>query len=76
MERNWNSPLEEDARARGWVDEKSSFSHQLKHFIAAARGEAEPNCSVEDGLRAVLVIEAIQKSLEYGKAILVEKIGK
>jgi hypothetical protein len=73
-EQNWNYSLEKDTRPQEWVDNKPSFSHQLKHFIATARGEASPNCSVDDGLRAVFVIEAVHDSLRNGKAAPVRKI--
>jgi predicted dehydrogenase len=46
----------------------------LKHFIAAVRGEVEPDCSAEDGLKVVLVIEAIFKSLASGMPVVVEQL--
>ena len=73
-EKNWNYPLQKDPSAKDAVDGIPAFAHQLKHFIAAARQQAEPNCSIEDGLRAVLVTEAVFRSLETGKPSLVEKL--
>lgn len=73
-EKNWNFSLQKDPSAKDVVDSIPAFAHQLKHFIAVARHEAEPNCSVEDGLRAVLVTEAVFRSLKMGKPCLVEKL--
>ena len=56
------------------MDDLPPFKRQLKHFIAAARGEVDPNCSVEDGLGAVLVVEAIFKSLESHAPVVVEQL--
>lgn len=40
------------------------FDTQVKHFAAVYRGEEKPNCSGEDGLRAVMVCEAIRKAID------------
>jgi len=72
--KNWNHPLQQDSSARKKIDGVYAFTHQLKHFIAVTLRELEPNCSVEDGLRAVLVTEAIFKSLETGVPVQVEKL--
>lgn len=40
------------------------FDSQLKHFAAVCRGEEEPNCAGEDGLRALIVCEAIRKAID------------
>jgi predicted dehydrogenase len=50
------------------------LTRQLRHFIATIRGEKKPDCSVEDGLKAVLVIEALFKSLATGKPVVVETL--
>lgn len=73
-EKNWNFPLQKDPSAKNVVDGIPAFAHQLKHFIAATRHEVEPNCSVEGGLKAVLVTEAVFRSLKTGKPSLVEKL--
>ena len=72
-EKNWKFPLQKDPSAKDMVDGVPAFAHQLKLFIAATRHEVEPNCSVEDGLRAVLVTEAVFRSLTTGKPPLVER---
>lgn len=39
------------------------FDTQLKHFAAVCRGDEEPSCSGKDGLRALMVCEAIRKAI-------------
>ncbi|OAL20345.1 hypothetical protein AYO22_09057 [Fonsecaea multimorphosa] len=74
-ERNWKFPLQQDGSAKKVIDNVPAFENQLKHFIAVARREAEPNCSVEDALRAVLVTEAVFRSLETGNSCSVEQLS-
>lgn len=74
-ESNWKFALQKDASAKRIIDNVPAFENQLKHFIGVARREVEPNCSVEDALRAVLVTEAIFKSLETGKPCSVEQLS-
>lgn len=45
-------------------DGRWPFERRLDHFVAVARGEVEPNCSGEDGLRAVLVCDAIRNAVD------------
>jgi predicted dehydrogenase len=40
------------------------FDSQLDHFLKVCRGEAQPSCSGEEGLRALVVCEAIRKALD------------
>lgn len=40
------------------------FDSQLAHFVHVCRGEAKPSCSGEEGLRALVVCEAIRKALD------------
>jgi predicted dehydrogenase len=73
-ERNWNFPLSKDESAKHEVDDIPPFTRQLKHFIRAIRKEIAPNCSVEDGVKAVLVVEALFKSFEANTPIIVERL--
>lgn len=56
------------------LDGIPAFTHQMKHFIAVSRREEQPNCSVEDGLKAVLVTDAIFESLATGKPVAVGRV--
>ncbi|OAL21736.1 hypothetical protein AYO22_07678 [Fonsecaea multimorphosa] len=76
QEQNWSFPLTRDNTLKSQIDNDDTppLARQLKHFIAAVRGEVEPNCSGEDGLRAVMVVEAILKSLEKHEPVTVERV--
>ncbi|KAJ6036388.1 hypothetical protein N7540_000667 [Penicillium herquei] len=48
-------------------DHSAPFDLQLAHFVDVIRGDAEPSCSGEEGLRALLVCEAVQKAMSTGQ---------
>lgn len=45
------------------------FVSQTRHFIATARGESEPNCSLEDGIMALRLALAAKESQKSEKII-------
>jgi len=45
------------------------FLEQMRHFLAVARGEAQPACTLEDGVRALELALAAHQSAETGSAI-------
>jgi len=73
-ERNWNFPLSKDEPVKQEIDDIPPFTRQLKRFIRVLRKEAAPNCSVEDGVKAVLVVEALFRSLKANAPVAVEKL--
>lgn len=66
--------MDRDDSLKAELDEISPYTKQLHYFVAVARRQAKPNCSVEDGLRAVLITEAVFKSLESRGPVKVEQI--
>lgn len=38
------------------------FMEQMKHFIAVVRGETQPSCSLEDGIRVQQLVHAVHQS--------------
>jgi predicted dehydrogenase len=42
---------------------------QLEHFVDVIRGTASPSCSGEEGLRALIVCEAVQKAMRSGQPV-------
>ncbi|MBN1454256.1 MAG: Gfo/Idh/MocA family oxidoreductase [Anaerolineales bacterium] len=38
------------------------FMDQMKHFVSVMRGEAEPSCPLEDGIRVQKLVQAIHES--------------
>jgi predicted dehydrogenase len=45
------------------------FLEQMKHFIAVVRGEAEPACTLNDGVRVMKLISAVHESQKAGRLI-------
>jgi len=49
------------------------FMEQMKHFITVVRGEVEPSCSLEDGIRVMKLVWAVRESQKEGKLIFMDK---
>jgi predicted dehydrogenase len=62
-ERSWENEL---VRRKVAVDVngKVPFQRQLEHFVGVVRGAEEPSCSGEEGLRAMMVCDAVRKALD------------
>jgi predicted dehydrogenase len=52
----------------GW-ERNVMFMEQMKHFVSVVRGDVEPSCSLEDGVRVMKLIEAVYQSQEQRKLI-------
>ena len=52
----------------GW-ERNIMFLEQMQHFVAVVRGEAEPSCSLEDGVRVQKLVQAIHESNATGRVI-------
>ncbi len=52
----------------GW-ERNVMFVEQMKHFVAVVNGEAEPTCTLEDGVQVQYLVEAIHKSNSTGSVI-------
>jgi predicted dehydrogenase len=52
----------------GW-ERNIMFLEQMKHFVSVVRGEVEPFCTLEDGVRVMKLISAIHKSQKTGQLI-------
>lgn len=50
-------------------DMKAPFELQLAHFVSVVRGQEKPSCSGAEGLRAVVVCEAVKKALRDGGVV-------
>lgn len=62
--KHWESyPLPE-----GW-ERNVMFMEEMRHFLEVVRGEAEPTCTLEDGIRIMKLIEAIMESQKTGRMI-------
>jgi predicted dehydrogenase len=56
-------PLPED-----W-ERNVMFLEQMKHFVAVVRGDVEPSCTLEDGVRVMKLISAVHESQKTGRLI-------
>lgn len=66
-ERSWNHPVQKSSL----VEDKDKFSilpfdHQLEHFTRVIRGTEKPSCDAEDGISALLCIDAVLRSIKTG----------
>jgi predicted dehydrogenase len=52
----------------GW-ERNEMFLEQMRHFVAVARGDAEPSCTLEDGLRVQKLVHAVRESNRTGRMI-------
>lgn len=52
----------------GW-ERNGMFREEMKHFVAVTRGEAEPSCTLEDGIRVMKLISAVYRSQKLGRVI-------
>lgn len=48
---------------------RSPFVEQVEHFVSVIRGEEQPRCDGVEGLRAVMVCEAVRRSMREGKPV-------
>jgi predicted dehydrogenase len=62
-EGDWRDEIVEDVLT---VGTEVPFDEQVKHLVRVVRGEEEPRCTVEDGLRAVIVTNAVTKAMRTG----------
>jgi predicted dehydrogenase len=71
-ERSWTRVLAERKIA---VEDLVPFDAQVEHFVKLVSGEVGgPLCSGEDGLRALMVCEAVREAMRTGKAVDVEDV--
>lgn len=64
--RSWNENVEREylLKDRLEIRKTKPFDSQLNHFVEVIRGKADPICPIDDGIRALLCIDAVIKSLE------------
>lgn len=65
-EKSWTQTLDE-TEVR--VGSEVPFDEQVEHLAKVVRGHERPRCSGEDGLRAVIVCEAVKKALKEGGVV-------
>lgn len=67
-ENTWTQPLTRTALVddRRAVRAVMPFENQLNHFVDVVQGKAAPACTIDDGISALLCVEAVVRSLETG----------
>jgi len=65
-ERSWHSFVERRRLLKDTRETRKTkpFDTQLNHFIDVIRGKAQPACTISDGIRALLCVDAVLKSIE------------
>lgn len=56
----------------GW-ERNAMFMDEMAHFLAVARREAPPACTLEDGIQVMRLIEAIRKSSDSGQRLSLKR---
>jgi predicted dehydrogenase len=65
-ERSWWQPFETSTVD---LERSDPLANQIEHFVAVIRGEAEPICSGRDGLKTLLVVDAVVESARTGQPV-------
>jgi predicted dehydrogenase len=64
QDKHWEAyPLPE-----GW-ERNVMFMEEMRHFVQVARGEVDPTCTLDDGIRVMRLIEAVRQSQETGRLV-------
>lgn len=57
----WQTELPPEGFERNWL-----FMEEMSHFLAVARGEAQPVCTLDDGIRALEIALLARQSAQDG----------
>jgi hypothetical protein len=64
--RSWYEPFDSSTEA---VERSDPLAGQVAHFAAVIRGEEQPICTGRDGLRTLLVTEAVAEAARTGRPV-------
>lgn len=75
-ENSWTHPITRKSllQDRNEFKDIKPFDNQLNHFIDVIRGNSEPVCTIDDGISALLCIDAVVRSLESEIPVLVQSV--
>ncbi|KAM0286466.1 hypothetical protein ACHAQH_000892 [Verticillium albo-atrum] len=68
--KSWNSDL---VKEKVQVEDGTPFESQLEHFVKVIRGQEDPSCTVQAGLGALMVCQAIRQALKDNTTVQVEE---
>jgi predicted dehydrogenase len=63
---SWYSPFDSSIVD---VERSDPLAHQIAHFVRVIRGEEAPICSARDGLKTLMVIDAVTRAAQTGQAV-------
>lgn len=71
--KSWLHPVKKSSLVEDLQELKQlmPFTLQLQHFAEVIRGNVEPACQIEDGISALLCIDAVLRSIETGMPAVV-----
>jgi predicted dehydrogenase len=58
------------------VSAEVPFDEQIKHLVRVVKGEEEPRCTIEDGLQAVIVADAVTRAMKTGQPVNIKLASK
>jgi predicted dehydrogenase len=64
--RSWYTPFDSSVVD---VDRSDPLANQVTHFAQVIRGEADPVCSARDGLKTLMVVDAVVRAAQTGQAV-------
>jgi predicted dehydrogenase len=64
--RSWFEPFETSTVD---LERSDPLANQIEHFAAVIRGEVDPICSGRDGLKTLLVVDAVIESAKNGQPV-------
>jgi predicted dehydrogenase len=56
----------------GW-ERNSMFLEEMRHFVAVTRGEAQPSCGLQDGIRVQSLVDAIHQSNRSARMVRLQE---
>ena len=71
-EKSWHSPMSKTILE---VKHAVPFELQLEHFLNVIHRKEEPRCSGEAGLQALIVCEALKRSMKEERPVTVDEIA-
>jgi predicted dehydrogenase len=64
--RSWYTPCDSSVVA---VERSDPLANQITHFAQVIRGEAAPVCSARDGLKTLMVVDAVMQAAQTGRPV-------
>jgi predicted dehydrogenase len=50
------------------------FMDEMRHFLAVVTGEEQPACGIDDGMRALEIVEAVHESAKSGSKVALMRV--